>query len=397
MILCLFIFVACNDKGIPQDHKYPDDQQGIEEEVGKEPGSTPAEKEPDEIVDPIQVIIDEMTLETKIGQVIMPAFRRDKNNQPIQAIDETVKKQIEKYQPGGIILFKENIDTVEQVKKFIHDLQQISHIPLFIGIDEEGGMVSRLHGSGKIPATRLPGNYAIGETKDPMVAYDTGKILGQELFNLGFNMNFAPVADLWTNPNNTVIGKRSFGSDPELAGEMVAAMVKGLQEENISSVIKHFPGHGDTNLDSHHNQVIVDYSKEELEKREWIPFRKGIEAGANGIMIAHIHLPQVIHGDIPATFSKEIMEKILRQELGHEQLLITDALDMGAISKHWSGSEACIKAFEAGADILLMPASLQEGYEGLLKAVEEGQITEERLNQSVHRILKVKKERGLLP
>lgn len=390
---CILLVTACSKSPSNPTVEKPPKENTMESDQKMEPDQ---ETNSMEETDPIQKMVDQMSVEEKVGQIFMPAFRKNEQGQVLKALTHHIKEQIDQYHPGGIILFKENIQEVEQVIQFIQDLQQQSTIPFFVGIDEEGGRVSRLHGSGKIPATFLPGNFIIGKTQDPTLAYEVGKLLGKELSVLGFNMNFAPVADLWTNPQNTVIGERSFGPDPDLVGEMVAAMVQGMQEEQVSSVIKHFPGHGDTTLDSHHGQVIVPYTKEQLEQREWIPFQKGIQANADGVMMAHLQLPNIIKEPIPATFSQVLIEDILRQQLGHENLVITDALEMGAITQNWSTKEACIKAFKAGADILLMPSSLQEGYQGILEAVQQGEIPQERLDQSIYRILTVKNKRGIL-
>lgn len=343
----------------------------------------------------IDVLMEKMTLEEKVGQVFMPAFRYDINHQPILAINEELRSAIEKYHLGGMIFFTENIDTIDQTQKLIQNMQSISEIPLFIAIDEEGGIVSRLSRNTKLPATKLPGNKILGDTKDPQLAYEVGKLLGRELSSLGFNMNLAPVADINTNPQNPVIGERAFGNDPYIVGEMVAQMVLGLQEENISAVVKHFPGHGDTLLDTHKGSVTLPHSLERLEKIEFVPFVKGIDNKVDGVMLAHLQVPNITSSSIPATFSEEIIENILRQELKHEKLIMTDALEMLAISKYWTPDEAAILAFKAGADILLMPQSLEEAYEGLLKAIEEETISIERLDASVKRILTVKYDRGI--
>lgn len=342
----------------------------------------------------IDEMINNMTLEERVGQVFMVAFRKNQQNKPILRVDQTTSNTLKTYPVGGVILFTENIDTVDQTISLIQELQGVSRIPLFIGIDEEGGAVSRLHKSGKIPATKLPGNDAIGKANDPQLAYDVGKILGRELSALGFTMNFAPVADVNSNPKNPVIGRRSFGQEPHQVAEMVAKMVEGMQEENVSAVVKHFPGHGDTAQDTHHEAVKVEHDLERLRQLELIPFKAGIEAGVDGVMTAHIQVPQVTGSNLPSTLSSEIMG-LLRQELGHKKLIITDALEMKAISDHYTSGEAVVLAFEAGADILLMPESLEEGYEALLKAVQEGRIPEDRLLDSVRRILSVKYDRGL--
>lgn len=344
----------------------------------------------------IEKYIQEMTVEEKIGQVFMEAFRYNKNNKPITSLDKEVIVTLETYQLGGIIFFAENIDTIEQTQNLIRAMQEISKIPLFIAIDEEGGLVSRLNSSPNMPATRLPGNKALGDTGDVELAYKIGRLLGRELASLGFNMNLAPVADVNTNPKNPVIGNRSFGRDPYKVGEMVANMARGIQEENISAVVKHFPGHGDTSFDTHERAVTLHHDRDRLESVEFLPFKRSIKEDVDGVMLAHIKVPHLTSKPLPATLSKEIVTDILREDLQHEKLIITDALEMAAIARYWSPGEAAVLAFEAGADILLMPESLEEAYGALLNAVGQGRITEERLNASIKRILTVKHERGVL-
>lgn len=370
-----------------------------------EEGQQPPLQEEEEIpappvpeVDPkeekIKEVLEAMTLEEKVAQVFMVAFRKDEKGSPILRLDQRIKEVLAQYPVGGVVLFSENIDTLEQTLDLIQSFQEESRIPLFIGVDEEGGKVSRLHTSGKIPATKLPGNAVIGQAGDPDLAYGIGKLLGEELGAMGFTLNFAPVADVNTNPQNPVIGNRSFGEDPQLVAEMVGAMVRGLQDQNISAVLKHYPGHGDTAQDTHREATSVSHDLERLKTVEFLPFAEGIAQGADGVMTAHIQVPQVTGNQLPATLSKELMG-LLRNTLGHEKLIFTDALDMAAISNHWSSREAAVMAFEAGADVLLMPVSLPEAYEGLLEAVKTGRIPEERLEASVTRILSVKYDRGL--
>jgi len=344
----------------------------------------------------VEKLLGDMSLEEKVGQVFIAAFRLDENKQPLKNMDAGTTDVIKQFNPGGVILFGENVDSIPQTMKLINDFQSASKMPLFIAIDEEGGRVSRLNSSVNMHVTKLPGNRILGRTGNNELAYKAGVILGRELSALGFNMNFAPVADLDTNPKNPVIGDRSFGRNPQKAGKMVAEMVKGMQDQNVISVLKHFPGHGDTEYDTHEEKTVIKYNRDELEARELVPFKLGIEAGADAVMTAHIHLPAITTEDVPATFSKEVLTGILRQDMNFDGLIITDALEMGAISRYWSPEEAAVNAFSAGADILLMPSSLERVYYGLLQAVKDGIVTEKRLDESVLRILKVKEERGIL-
>ncbi|WP_243467446.1 beta-N-acetylhexosaminidase [Acetivibrio straminisolvens] len=341
-------------------------------------------------------MINSMALEEKVGQIFIVAFRKGKLSQPLKVLSSSAKQQIQKFNPGGVILFSENIDTISQTRKLIQDMQEISKIPMFIAVDEEGGRISRIGNNEKMHSTKIPSAYTIGLANDSVLAYQAGKILGAELSALGFNMNFAPVADVNTNPDNPVIGDRAFGSDPYKVAAMVQEMTRGMQEHNVCTVLKHFPGHGDTSYDSHLGQVVINHDIERLRQIELIPFEKGILSGADGVMTAHIMLPNITDDNLPATLSDEILTGLLRNKLKHQKLIITDAMEMKAISNYWSSSEAAVMAFKAGADIILMPDSLDKAYNGILEAVKNGEITEERLNESLRRILTVKLERNIL-
>lgn len=332
--------------------------------------------------------IKEMSPEEKIGQLLMPAFREFQYSDSVEELTRSMEEVLEEYQVGGIILFKENIKNKDQVQTLIEDLQVKSNIPLWIGVDEEGGIVSRIASNPDMGYDPMPLAFDIGETDDTEQAYEVGKALGSMLKELGFNMDFAPVADIWSNPNNQVIGKRSFGKDPEQVSKMVNEVVRGLQEEEIISVIKHFPGHGDTDEDSHVGRAYVDRSLEELLERELIPFQNAIDQEVEGVMIAHVELPQIDEG-VPATLSHRIITEILKKKMAFKGLIITDALDMEAITKQFGKGEAALQSFMAGTDILLMP-DVKEAYSHLLEAYEDGIITDERLEESVYKILYTK-------
>lgn len=396
----ILLFAGCNNSQTPQSPK------NTITTATKSP-STPTPKpvpehssEDGEDVEDMDIIINNliasMTLEEKVGQLFIVAFRKDEKGNNLYEMNEHMKNQIEKFKIGGVILFSENIDTRTQTSNLIKSMQSVSKIPLFISVDEEGGRISRLGSNPKMGITKLPSAKEIGEENDPDLAYQLGSKLGSELYSLGFNMNFAPVADVNTNPKNPVIGDRAFGSDPQKVGIMVEQIVKGMQEENVSAVLKHFPGHGDASKDSHKGAVIIEHGIERLREIEFVPFEKGISADADAIMTAHIILPEIDSDDLPATLSKKILTGLLRKELNYEGLIITDALEMEAIKKHWPCDKASIMAFKAGADILLMPDSLEKAYNGILDAAINGDITQDSIDKSIYRILKVKYKRGLL-
>lgn len=344
----------------------------------------------------IERMISEMSLEKKVGQVFIMSLRYMPDNKDALNMTEDVRQRINRHHLGGVILFSENLETIAQTRKLIEDMQSISKLPMFIAIDEEGGSTSRLNKEPLLHSTTLPTNRTIGKTGDARYAAMAAQVIAQEVAALGFNMNFAPIADVDSNPLNPIIGKRSFGKDPELVAKMAAAQVEEMQTLNIIAVLKHFPGHGDTSTDTHTGAAIVNHDRSRLEQVEFLPFRKGIAAGADGIMTAHVQVPAITKSDLPATLSKEILTDILREEMKYEGLIITDALEMQAVSKFYTPEEAVVKAFEAGADILLMPYSIETAYKAMLDAVKSGRISEERLNSSVTRILRIKHKRGIL-
>ncbi len=339
----------------------------------------------------LQKIISEMTLEEKICQLFMVTPEQLTLVDTVIQAGETTKEALARRPVGGLIYFQSNIVDEQQLKTMIANTQSYSKYPLFIGIDEEGGpLVSRIANSGSFHVETFPSMREIGATGDYNKAYQVGLSIGSYLHELGFNMNFAPVADVLTNPSNTVIGSRSFGADPEMNAQMVVQVTKGLQEQGICAVLKHFPGHGGTNEDSHENAVCNDRTLEQLKTTEFLPFSRGIHAGAGCVMVGHISLPSVTQNDLPATLSSEIITGLLRETLSFDGIVITDSMSMGAITNYYTSGEAAIKAIQAGADIILIPQHFEQAFEGLLQAVQSGTITEDRIDESVYRILRYK-------
>lgn len=345
--------------------------------------------------DPVKTMLANMTLDEKIGQLFMVSLRTFNAAQSLSAVDQETESAIDKYKVGGIILFAENINNIPQTTKLIDDMQRISEIPLFVAVDEEGGIVSRITKSPEMHATVFPSNSAIGKTKNPDIAAKVASAIAREIASLGFNMNFAPVADINTNAANPVIGARAYGDNPDEVSRMVAAAVTGMQNNSVSAVVKHFPGHGDTSTDSHYGAASVSHTKERLFSTELLPFIAGIKEGVDGVMTAHILTPEIPGENVPATLKPEILTGILRKELGFEGLIITDALNMGAITRHYTAEDAAVKAILAGADILLMPQDLDAALSGIKKAYNDGLISIERIDESVERILRIKFKRGL--
>lgn len=347
------------------------------------------EKTPEEVkAEYIQEIIDEMSAEEKAGQMLMADFRTNADGTGMTVLSEEAKDALAEYYIGGVILFAENLDTKEQTQQLTYDLQAAAHMPLFIGIDEEGGLVSRLNKS-NIEHEVFP---PAAEMED--VAY-AGKTIGEELAELGINVDFAPVADVNTNPDNPIIGTRAFSSDPQAAASKVAEFIRAIEETGVSACAKHFPGHGDTAMDSHLGETYVEHDMERLRSVEFVPFEQAITAGTDFIMAGHIKTPNATTDNLPASLSPEMLG-ILRNDLGFNGIIITDAMNMGAIVDAYGSGESAVMAVQAGVDIVLMPADLAAAAQALTEAIEDGTISAERVEEALWRVLSLKYDKGLL-
>lgn len=345
-------------------------------------------------------IIKGMTLREKVGQLFIVNLELLDNSQgnyyEHQEFTEEMAEGLRRYKPGGVIFFSRNLTDREQTKKLITDLQENTKIPLFIAVDEEGGSVARIGNNVNMRTTKFPTMQEIGETKDDDYAYDMGATIGKEIKELGFNLDFAPVADVKTNHLNTEIGDRSFGDDPKRTAAFVKQMVRGLQEQNISATLKHFPGHGDASEDSHQGPVNVENDLNRLRSVEFLPFRAGIKEGADCVMVTHLSISRVTGTVEPASMSTLIVEQILREEMQFDGIAITDAMDMGAITEVFQPGEAAVKAIKAGMDVVLMPTDLDEAYNAVLEAVKSGEITEKSINERVSRVIRTKVKREII-
>lgn len=344
----------------------------------------------------ISKILENMTLSEKIYQMMFVTPESLTGiGIAVQAGDAT-KEALIKMPVGGIVYFSQNLKTREQTTEMIENSQVCSEIPLFIGVDEEGGRVARLGSNPEMGVTVHPPMKEIGESGDEKQAYNVGKTLGKDLISLGFNVDFAPVCDVIVNENNTEIGDRSFGTDTEVVAFMVSNVVKGLEENGVSSALKHFPGHGSTFVDSHTGYSASDRSLEELRENELIPFKEGIKAGADFVMVSHMTLVNATEENLPSSVSKEIITDLLKNELGYRGIVITDSFSMGAIVREYSVPEAAVMSIEAGADMILMPYDIAAVHDEILRAVGSGRITEERIDESVRKILSLKEDKNLL-
>ena len=346
----------------------------------------------------VRKLMENMSDEEKVGQLFILAVRHTAYGKPALVMDSYLSSFMERYKPGGIILFSVNYASPRQTSELIDSLQQQSLIPLFICTDEEGGKVSRLGKMEDMEVYSLPPARTIGDMDSPAICEDAAYLLGLDLRELGFNVNMAPVADVSRDSaGGRVIGSRSFSSDPATAGIMTAAAVRGFNRAGIASVIKHFPGHGNVTGDSHNGFVRSLSTLEEFRSIDFEPFRRGIEAKVPFLMMGHIAAPALTGNDLPASLSPALQQEIVRKELGFEGLIISDAMDMGAISRSYSSGEAAVRALNAGTDIILMPENPLEARDAVLKALDEGRISRSRLDASVERILKLKMERFILP
>ena len=333
--------------------------------------------------------ISTLSIEEKVAQLFIVDLYTVDQTSNITAINESVETFLSTYPVGGLILFSENIDTAKQTKDLISQLQSTASIPLFVSIDEEGGLVSRI-GSKDIGVEHLPNAATLQSTYSPSELQAKATLLGKQLASFGINMNFAPILDVNTNPDNPVIGSRSFNSDPLIVGNYGTAFMKGLFESNILPVGKHFPGHGDTKTDSHLEGATINQSVEELRQVEWVPFKQAIDAGIPVIMTGHINTPNVTNDQLPASLSKTMTSDYLRGELGFSGVVITDSLRMNAISEVYEASEVGVLVLEAGGDLILLPDDFQLCYDGILKALASGRLTEERIDTSLRRIFALK-------
>jgi beta-N-acetylhexosaminidase len=325
-------------------------------------------------------------LRRKIGQLFIIGFDG-------YSVPSEFRKFIEEYHLGGTIYFKRNVQTPAQIAELSNELQFSCRPkgcpPIFISIDHEGGKVNRL----VKPFTKFPGNDHLGELGSAKIAFDFGAVLGKELKAVGININYAPVVDVNSNPDNPVINSRAFSNDAELCGKMGSAVCRGIQKMGVIAVAKHFPGHGDTKEDSHFALAKVDKSVEELEKLELIPFRRVIRSRVEAIMTAHIINPK-LDPKYPATMSEATINGLLREELRFSKLVISDDLEMKAISDHYGPDEAAVMSIKAGCDLLIyrgdngLPVNQ---IEAIAKAIESGEIPMDTFNKALARIAAAKK------
>ncbi len=358
--------------------------------TGSPSGGTAASSTPTPTpTDLIQQRVDKMTLDEKIGQLVLVGL----DGTEMQA---QTKEMIEKHRVTGFILYKNNITSSAQTLQLLNQLKAANRKdawPLWLSVDQEGGKVDRM----PEPLVKLPTALDVGRVNKPAYSYAIGQALGEEVRALGFNMNFAPVLDVNSNPNNPVIGNRSFGSEPETVIQHGIQVMKGIQSTKVVPVVKHFPGHGDTSVDSHLDLPVVPKSLQELRSLELLPFVEAIKQHAEVVMVGHLLLPQIDEKN-PASLSDKVINGILRKDMKFSGVVITDDMTMGGITDHNDVGEAAVKAVLAGTDIVLVGHEYVKQLsviESLKKAAADGTITMKRLDESVYRIASLKMKYGV--
>ena len=353
------------------------------------------EKSPEQLLEErIDAKMAQMTLEERVLQMFMITPEALTGYGTVTAAGDVTYQSLQKYPVGGIILFAQNVIDPDQLGTMNGNLQnyseEITGLPMFISVDEEGGKVARIAKNSNFSVETFSDMRSIGDSGDTAKAYEVGNTIGAYLNQYGFNLDFAPDADVLTNPDNQVIGTRSFGTDPYVVSEMTQSVVKGLEDNQVYACLKHFPGHGATSGDTHAGYAYTDKTLDELMQSEFVPFSNGIQNGVHFIMVSHIAAPQVTGDNLPASLSPYMIQNVLREQMGYDGIVITDAMNMGAISDSYGSADAAVRAVNAGADIVLMPKDFVSAYQGVLNAVENGTISTDRIDESVRRILRLK-------
>lgn len=368
-----------------------------QEDPGAPAPSVPAtaepepEPEPEPVLSPEETLLADMTLHEKVCQLFIVFPSALTGTSPVTAAGEALQQGLADYPVGGLILDRTNLTGRDQTAALLSGVQAFSTVPLLLTCDEEGGRVSRL--SDTVGATSFKPMLRYRD-QGVETAAENARTIASDMAALGFNMDLAPVADVWSNPANTVIGDRAYSTDFGQAAELVAAAVQGFHDGGVACVLKHFPGHGDTSADSHYGAVYVHKSLEELRQAELLPFLSGMDAGADAVMVGHLILDQV--DDKPVLLSSTLVTDLLRRELGFDGVVMTDSLQMQAMTDHYGSGELAVGALRAGVDMLLCPEDLGESVSALEGAVLTGELSQERLDESVLRVLRLKGRYGMI-
>lgn len=372
-----------------QEETLPEEEPWTEVDLSEE-----ETEETDPLTRQIDALLGTMTMDQKIGQLFIVTPESLTGVDSVTAAGDATKAALAQYPVGGIVYFSDNIKEPSQFQEMTENTmsysKELTGLPIFLSVDEEGGSVTRIASNENFDVSKFDDMSVIGATGDSSKAYEVGATIGTYLSEYGINLDFAPVADVLTNSENTVIAKRSFGDDPKLVSTMAIQVAAGLQDNGVYACMKHFPGHGATSEDSHNGAAVTEKTWDEMLSAEIVPFQDGILQGLPFLMVSHISAPNVTGDDTPASLSTVMITDKLRTELSYDGIVITDALNMNAITDNYTSGEAAVKAIEAGADLLLMPENLQEAYQSIREAVADGTITVERIDESLSRILRVK-------
>ncbi|MDK8190810.1 beta-N-acetylhexosaminidase [Paenibacillus sp. UMB7766-LJ446] len=387
----LLLLSACGQSQKPSSSEQSNHNTGTKTDANSNAGANDQDDQqntvpPQEEKDPVQEQLNQLSLDEKVGQMILAGVQGT-------TLDAQAKQMIMDQKVGGIIFYANNVSTLQGTAKFVQSIKDANRsnpVPIFMSVDQEGGKVSRM------PETveSIPSNGKVGKTKDADLAETMGKLLARQIQLVGFNVDFAPVLDINSNPNNPVIGDRSFGSSASLVSKMGIAEMKGLRSEGIIPVVKHFPGHGDTSVDSHLDLPVVNKTEKQLAELEWIPFEAAVKEQVEAVMVAHILFPK-LDPDHPASLSDVIIGQHLRGKFKYDGVVITDDLSMGAIAKNYKLDDAAVATVQAGSDILLVAHSYESAktiFDTLKSAVKSGKISESRIDESVYRILALKQK-----
>ena len=388
-----------SENGSPEEDPYSDPNGDTENSVSDISGNS-EESDTDEpffVPDPpaqtdsVDAYIANMTLHEKVCQMIIATPASLTGERKPKSAGILLQSALTVYPVGGLIFDGGNISSGDQLKKFLTDAQGYSQIPLFLTLDEEGGRVTRLQNT--VGTTQIGPMYDYHELGTG-VAYTNAMVIAADIKSYGFNMDLAPVADVWSNPENTVIGDRAYSTDYIEASELVSAAVQGFHSQGIPCCLKHFPGHGDSSEDSHYGAVYIYKSLADIKAEECLPFASGINAGADCVMMGHLIISEL--GDDPALFSKTLIRDILRGELGFKGIVMTDSLQMKAMTDYYGVSDIAVRSVDAGCDILLMPSDVPFTVKAIEDAVSAGVITESRIDESVRRIISLKVKYGIM-
>lgn len=385
-----------------KDKKQEEELQRQLEELSGAEEEPPVVEAPEESMEPeeekdylgeiVESSISEMPLKDKVAGLFMITPEALTGTDTVIRAGDTTREKLDECPVGGLIYFSRNIKDANQLKEMLQNTRSFSRYSIFLGVDEEGGMVSRVAQNGLADNV---GNMAdIGAAGDVAAAQEVGVQIGSYLSEYGFNMDFAPVADVIIEGNST-IGERSFGSDSNLVASMASAVVEGIQSTEVSACLKHFPGLGDTTEDTHGGIASTEKSLEDFTAVDFPVYQAGIAAGVDCVMVSHLSAPNVTGDNTPASLSEKMITEILRGQLGYQGIVITDAMDMAAITDYYTADQAAVMAIQAGADMILMPEDFEAAYNGVLDAINNGAIMEERINESLRRIYRVKKKNAL--